>query len=628
MLDDVDRAREPLTVPIEDYAIIGDTETAALVSRFGSIDWLCLPRFDSASCFTNLLGHPEHGRWLLRPFAESEATRTYVGNTSILETIHRTATGVVKVTDLMPLGMERADLVRIVDCIEGEVEMQHEWIVRFNYGRTRPWIAHRPEPDHDALVAIAGPDMLVLRSSRAPHAEDGSHRDRWTMRAGDREEFIMNWFASWKPVPSPTEVERRVAKTFETSQEWAGACTYDGPYRDAVIRSLLVLRLLTDTRRGGIVAAPTTSLPEDFGGVRNWDYRFCWLRDAALSLEALLSAGFVEATDLWRDWLIRAIAGDPEDMQIMYAVDGGRELPERELTHLPGYADSRPVRIGNGAVDQRQTDVLGEVMVALEDARKMGLTDSHRSWAVQRALVENLARHWDEADNGLWEIRGPLRHFTHSRVMVWAAFDRAIQAVELHGAEGPVEHWRELRETVRQEILEQGFDRDINSFVQHYDTTEVDASLLVIPLVGFLPGDDPRVLGTIERIEKELMRGGLLLRYRTEAGVDGIAGDEHPFLACSFWLVSAYAKAGRLDDAHALMERLVGLCNDVGLLSEEYDVENDRMVGNFPQAFSHLTLVGAAVELARAEAALAAATDGSGAGTRTEPDIETEAALG
>ena len=617
MLEDlpvgVERAREPAHTPIEDYAIIGDTETAALVSRFGSIDWLCLPRFDSGSCFTNLLGTPEHGRWLLRPFGPSEATRRYVGNTSILETTHRTATGIVKITDLMPLGMERADLVRIVDCIEGEVEMQHEWVVRFNYGRTRPWVSHHPnlEPDQDALIAIAGPDMLVLRSSRGPQAEDGTHRDRWTMRAGDREEFVMNWHASWKPIPPPTDVETRVAKTFATSEAWASACTYEGPYEDAVVRSLLVLRLLTDTRRGGIVAAPTTSLPEDFGGVRNWDYRYCWLRDAALTLEALLAAGFVEATDLWRDWLIRAIAGDPEDMQIMYAVDGGRELPERELDHLPGYADSKPVRIGNGAVDQRQTEVLGEVMIALEDARTMGLTESERSWAVQRALVENLAEHWDQADNGLWEIRGPLRHFTHSRVMVWAAFDRAISAVEDHGADGPVKHWRELRDRVRAEIMERGFNSNINSFVQHYDTTEVDASLLLIPLVGFLPGDDPKVLGTIERIEQDLMRDGLLLRYRTEAGVDGLPGDEHPFLACSFWLVSAYAKAGRLDDAHRLMQRLVGLCNDVGLLAEEYDVDNDRMVGNFPQAFSHLTLVGAAVELARAEKDAAATTAGT-----------------
>ncbi|NHN54919.1 glycoside hydrolase family 15 protein [Calidifontibacter sp. DB0510] len=592
-------------VPIEEYAIIGDTETAALVSRRGSIDWLCVPRFDSASCFTALLGTPEHGRWLLGPTGEATSTRSYRGNTSILETIHTTATGTVKVTDLMPLGMERADIVRIVECLEGEVEMEHEWIVRFNYGRVRPWVSHNAATTNrpEATVAIAGPDMLVLRGTRRPHAVDGRHTDTFTIRAGETERWSLNWFSSWKEIPPPTDVDLRIWRTTETSEAWAARCDYEGPYREAVVRSMLVLRLLTDTRRGGIVAAPTTSLPEDFGGVRNWDYRFCWLRDASLTLEALLAVGFEEASPLWRDWLIRAIAGDPEDMQIMYAVDGGRHLPERELHHLPGYADSRPVRVGNGAVDQRQTDVLGEVMIAMHDARVRGVADNEHSWAVQRALVENLAGHWDEPDNGLWEIRGPLRHFTHSRVMVWAAFDRAVRAVEEFDLEGPVDKWRSLRDQVRAEVLAKGFNSQINSFVQHYETTEVDASLLLIPLVGFLPGDDPRVIGTIERIEQDLMRDGLLLRYRTEAGVDGLPGNEHPFLACSFWLASAYAMAGRIDDAHELMRRLLDLRNDVGLLSEEYDPENKRMVGNFPQAFSHLTLVTAAVAIARAERA-------------------------
>jgi len=601
--EDNSNADSPPRVPIEEYAIIGDTETAALVSRAGSIDWLCLPRFDSKSCFTALLGTPDHGRWLLGPVGEATSTRSYRGNTSILETVHETATGKVKVTELMPLNMERADIIRIVEGLEGEVEMMHELVVRFDYGRIRPWMAHHPghARDKEVLTAIAGPDMLVLRGSRIPKAEDGRHRDRFTVKAGQSLDFTLNWFSSWKSVPEPLDIDERIERTTATSQEWASACTYDGPYRDAVIRSLLVLRLLTDSRRGGIVAAPTTSLPEDFGGVRNWDYRFCWLRDASLTLEALLRAGFDGTTNLWRDWLVRALAGDPEDMQIMYAVDGGRELPEHELDHLPGYAASVPVRIGNGAVKQKQTDVLGEVMIALQDARDRGYTESGRSWAVQRALVNQLARHWEEPDNGLWEIRGPLRHFTHSRVMVWAAFDRAIAAVERQGMKGPVKKWRELRDKVRDEVLAKGFNQDINSFVQHYDTTDVDASLLLIPIVGFLPGDDPRVLGTIERIEKELMTGGLLLRYRTEGGVDGLAGAEHPFLACSFWLVSAYALAGRLDDAHELMRRLVGLCNDVGLLSEEYDPQNQRMVGNFPQAFSHLTLVNAAIMIQRAE---------------------------
>ncbi|AKU16799.1 glycoside hydrolase family 15 protein [Luteipulveratus mongoliensis] len=599
-------------VPIEEYAVIGDTETAALVSRAGSLDWLCIPRFDSPACFSALLGTPDHGRWLLGPVGEARSTRRYRGRSCILETIHETETGRVKVTDLMPLGDNRADIVRVIEGLEGEVEMQHEWVVRFNYGKVRPWVSHHPghERDDEVIVAIAGPDMLVLRGQRLPVAEDGQHRDRWMVRAGDRLQFSLTWFASWKDIPPPLDIPSRIETTYQTSAEWADRCTYQGPYRDAVVRSLLVLRLLTDTRRGGIVAAPTTSLPEDFGGVRNWDYRYCWLRDASLTLESLLGAGYVGATKLWRDWLVRALAGDPEDMQIMYAVDGGRELPERELSHLPGYAGSQPVRVGNGAVDQKQTDVLGEVMIALEIARDRGLQETTQSWSVQRSLVDELASHWDEPDNGLWEIRGPLRHFTHSRVMVWAAFDRAIQAVEEHGYDGPVERWREVRDAVHQEVLDKGFNVDKNTFTQHYDTDEVDASLLLIPLVGFLPGDDPRVLGTVAAIEQDLMRDGFLLRYRTESGVDGLSGDEHPFLACSFWLVSAYAKTGQLSKARALMDRLVGLTNDVGLLAEEYDPQAGQMVGNYPQAFSHLTLIKAAVCLAEAEVEAAHGTGG------------------
>ncbi|WP_246104506.1 glycoside hydrolase family 15 protein [Rudaeicoccus suwonensis] len=596
----------PPRVRIEDYAIIGDTETAALVSRDGSIDWLCLPRFDSASCFTALLGDPSHGRWLIGPVSEADSHRRYIGRSSVLETIHETATGIVKVTDLMPLGAGRADIVRVIEGLDGEVEMAHDFVVRFDYGRIRPWVSHHDADsgDQEILVAIAGPDMLLLRGSRLPRGGDGRHHDRFTVHAGERLQFDLSWVSSWKPIPAPLDIPARITRTIETSQDWAAECTYDGPYDDAVVRSLLLLRLLTDTRRGGIVAAPTTSLPEDLGGVRNWDYRFCWLRDASLTLEALLQAGFSESTALWRDWLVRAIAGDPQDMQIMYAVDGSRRLPESTLDHLPGYAGSQPVRVGNGAVDQKQTDVLGEVMIALHLARDLGLEESPHTWAVERALVEELADNWQDPDNGLWEIRGPLRHFTHSRVMVWAAFDRAVRAVDEHGLEGPVERWRELRDKVREEVLTKGFNTEINSFTQHYDTTEVDASLLNIPLVGFLPGDDPRVLGTIDRIEHDLMHHGLLMRYRTEAGVDGLPGREHPFLACSFWLVSAYAKAGRLAEAHALMGRLTGLSNDVGLLSEEYDPVGQRMIGNFPQAFSHLTLVQAAVAIADAEKAL------------------------
>lgn len=590
------------STPIEEYALIGDGETAALISRAGSVDWLCIPRFDSPACFGALLGTPEHGRWLLGPTETAESTRSYRGESCVLETVHRTPSGSVRVTDLMPPGDGRADIVRVVEGLDGEVEMLHEWVVRFGYGAIRPWISRLPgrEQGREGLTAIAGPDMLVLRGTRLPTAEDGRHTDRFIVRSGDRLELTLGWFPSWDPIPPPLDVPSRVEDAVHEAEQWTQGCRYEGPYREAVDRSLLTLRLLSDTVRGGIVAAPTTSLPENFGGERNWDYRFCWLRDASLTLEAMLAVGHTDGPERWRDWLVRALAGDPRDMQIMYAIDGGRDLPERELVHLPGYADSRPVRVGNAAVDQRQTDVLGEVMIALESARARGLAELPRSWAVQRALVNDLARHWEEPDQGLWEIRGPARHFTHSRVMVWAAFDRAITAVEQHGLDGDVETWRRLRDDVRAEVLEHGVDTDRQTFTQHYDTTEVDASLLLIPRVGFLPPDDPRVLGTIAAIEEDLLRDGLVLRYRTETGVDGLSGDEHPFLACSFWLVSAYAATGQRDRATRLMDRLLGLRNDLGLMAEEYDVGYDRMVGNFPQAFSHLALVQAAVHLTQA----------------------------
>jgi GH15 family glucan-1,4-alpha-glucosidase len=590
------------STPIEDYALLGDTETAALVSRAGSIDWLCLPRFDSPACFAALLGTQEHGRWLLGPKGEARSTRRYVENSFVLETLHETDTGAVLVTDLMPLGDGRADIVRSVTGLGGSVTMRHQWVVRFDYGKVRPWVSHSTghRMDTDVITAVAGPDMLVLRGTRLPRAHDGHHEDEFEVRAGDTLTFSTTWFPSYEEVPPPLDIDSRIAETIRVSNEWASHCTYQGPHHDLVVRSLLTLRGMTHSRFGGIVAAPTTSLPEDFGGERNWDYRYCWLRDASLTLEALLASGYVGEARLWRNWLLRAVAGDPEDLQIMYTINGGRRLPERTLDHLPGYAGSTPVRIGNGAVRQRQTDVLGEVMIALFEARTRGLEVMPQAWAMQRVLVQELAGHWDQPDNGLWEIRGPLRHFTHSRVMVWAAFDRAVRSVEEQGLEGPVEHWRELRERVRDEVLTKGFDVERNTFTQHYDTTEVDASLLLIPLIGFLPPDDPRVLGTIAAIEQDLMRNGFLLRYRTETGVDGLSGDEHPFLACSWWLVSAYAVCGLVDKATELMDRLVGLFNDVGLVSEEYDPVNGRMVGNFPQAFSHLAFIGAAHALAAA----------------------------
>ncbi len=588
-----------MALPIEQYALLGDTGTCALVGLDGSVDWLCLPRFDSPACFAALLGGPEHGRWLIGPAdAAATSTRRYVGNTFVLETTHTTDTGVVTVTDVMPLGDGRADVVRRIEGVSGTVRMRHEWVVRFSYGKIRPWVTRRDDEEGRRIIsATAGPDMLVLRGDRLPKASDGRHVDTFDVKKGDSLTLSTTWFKSHRPVPPMLDVDKRLRETTELSESWADRCTYEGPYRDEVVRSLLVLRLLTHGGTGGIVAAPTTSLPETFGGERNWDYRYCWLRDASLTLEALLTAGYEDETRLWRDWLLRAIAGDPQDLQIMYAVDGARDLPERELDHLPGYADSRPVRIGNGAVCQRQTDVLGEVLIALELAREVGMREGRHSWALQRVLIDELGRTWQEPDNGLWEIRGPQRHFTHSRLMVWAAFDRAIRGVEKRGLEGDADTWRATRDQVREEILERGYDEERHSFVQHYDTREVDASLLLIPLVGFLPGDDPRVLGTIAAVEQDLLRDGMVMRYRTESGVDGIAGGEHPFVACSFWLVCAYAHAGRLDEAHELMRRLLGMCNDVGLLSEEYDPREKRMIGNFPQAFSHLALVSAAFAL-------------------------------
>jgi GH15 family glucan-1,4-alpha-glucosidase len=586
--------------PIEDYAMIGDRHTAALVGSNGSIDWLCVPRFDSTACFAALLGDEGNGRWQLCPVGDYEVSRAYVDNSAALQTTFTTDTGVVTLLDVMPTGDDRIDLVRRVTGVRGRVRIHHEWVVRFDYGTAQPWVRRRQEDtDHEAITAVVGPDKLVLRGPRLPRPSDRRHVDDFDVREGEILTFSTTWVPSHLRTPGPHRAH--VDETIHEEVTWVSHLDLGGvPHADVVRRSLLTLHLLTHVDTGGIVAAPTTSLPEDFGGERNWDYRYCWLRDAALTITALISAGATDEARFWRDWLLRAVAGDPADLQIMYAVDGARRLPELTLDDLPGYAGSRPVRIGNGAVDQRQTDVVGEVMLALEAARESDLGHAEDAWALQRVLVDHLAETWEQPDNGLWEIRGPLQHFTHSRVMVWAAFDRAVRAVEGHGLEGAVERWRALRDRVRDEVLTRGFDADRNTFVQHYDTDHVDASLLMLPLVGFIDARDPRMGGTIEAIEHDLMRDGLLLRYRTESGVDGLSGDEHPFLACSFWLVSAYARAGRLDDAHALFDRLVGLANDVGLLSEEYDPVARRMVGNFPQAFSHLALVQAAFQLREA----------------------------
>ncbi|QNN52243.1 glycoside hydrolase family 15 protein [Nocardioides mesophilus] len=601
-----------MPLPIEEYAVIGDTGTAALIGSDGSLDWLCLPRFDSPACFAALLGGPENGRWLLGPVGEARCERRYVGHTPVLESTYTTGTGSVRIVDSMPIADGRADVVRQVTGLEGTVRLRHEWVVRFGYGRIRPWI-HRADNDGvEVITAVAGPDRLVLRGPRLPRSADGIHEDEFDVRAGEELTFSLTWVPSHRELPEPLAVEGRIEETLRLSEQWVDRCTYRGRHRDQVLRSLMTLRLLTHGGTGGIVAAPTTSLPEDFGGGRNWDYRFCWLRDASLTLEAFLACGYHQEARLWRDWLLRAVAGDPADLQIMYAVDGGRELPERELDHLAGYAGSTPVRVGNAAVDQRQTDVLGEVMAALHMARELGLDDTEDSWALQTVLVEELAEHWQKPDHGLWEIRGPAQHFTHSRVMVWVAFDRAVQAVEKHGLPGPADRWREVRDAVRAEILERGFDPARGTFTQHYDTTEVDAALLVLPSVGFIDGDDPRMLGTIKAVEEDLVVDGLVRRYRTESGVDGLGGGEAAFLACSFWLVTAYAQAGLVPEARELLDRLLLIPNDLGLLPEEYDPVNERFVGNYPQAFSHLTLVEAVQALDLAEGGAVTSSRGAG----------------
>ena len=577
--------------------MIGDRNTAALVATNGSIDWLCLPRFDSPACFAALLGDDENGHWQLCPVGDYQVSRAYVDGSAAVQTTFTTDDGVVTLLDVMPTGDRTIDLVRRLTGVRGTVRMRHEWVVRFDYGTTRPWVRRRLEDTDDpAITAVAGPDKLVLRGPRLPKARGLRHVDEFDVREGQILTFSTTWIPSHLRTPGPHRA--LVDETIHEDVTWVTRLDLTGvPHADLVRRSLLTLHLMTHEDTGGIVAAPTTSLPEDFGGERNWDYRYCWLRDAALTISSLISAGATDEARFWRDWLLRAVAGDPADLQIMYAVDGARRLTEQTLDHLPGYADSRPVRIGNGAVDQRQTDVIGEVMLALEAARESELGQTEDAWNLQRVLIDHLAETWEQPDHGLWEIRGPEQRFTHSRVMVWVAFDRAVKAVERHDLDGDVDRWRSLRDRVREEVLTHGYDPERNTFTQHDHTTEVDASLLMLPLVGFVDADDPRMLGTIAAIEQDLLRDGLLLRYRTQTGVDGLAGDEHPFLACSFWLVSAYARAGRLDEAHALFDRLCGLANDVGLLSEEYDAGHRRMVGNFPQAFSHLTLVQAAFAL-------------------------------
>ncbi|MEH3089828.1 MAG: glycoside hydrolase family 15 protein [Microbacterium arborescens] len=596
-----------MPAPIENYALLSNCRSAALVSDAGDIDWLCLPRYDSASIFGALLGDRSHGSWSLRPRdAAATATRRYDGDTFVLVTRWECADGVAEVHEFLPVADGVEAVVRRVVGISGAVPFVSEVRLRFDYARAVPWVRQlEPHPADPAsgddiargvLLAIAGPDAVTIRGPRL-NAADTMHRAEWTAVAGRTVDSVLRWEPSYGEVPAPLDVDAAERETRAWWTGWARRIDRDGRWGDRVLRSMLVLRALTHAETGGIVAAATTSLPEQFGGSRNWDYRYVWLRDAALTLEAYTAHGYLEAARRWRDWLLRAVAGDPGDVQIMYGIAGERDLPERELASLPGYRGAAPVRIGNGAVDQYQADVIGEVMVSLEAARLAGLEETAFSWSLQRALIDQVVAWIDRPDNGIWEMRGQPRMFTHSRAMVWAALDRGVRAVEDGGFDGDVETWRTLRDRVRAEIDARGVAA-AGHFTQHDGTDEVDAALLLLPAVGFCAADDPRMLATVDRIERTLLRDGLVLRYRTEAGTDGLAGDENPFLACSFWLVQQYAATGRDADATGLMDRLCALSNDVGLLSEEYDTDGRRHAGNTPQALSHLALVGAADALA------------------------------
>ena len=590
---------------IEDYALLSNCRTAALVSAAGSIDWLCLPRLDSASTFGALLGDESHGRWVLRPTDPAAvSTRRYDGDTFVLVTRWESGDAVAEVHDFMPIGLDpgatirRTDLIRRIVGVRGRMTFEQRLSIRFDYARVMPWVRQVGTGTEPCLVAMGGPDAVALRGAPLT-AIDHQHRGEVTVGAGDVRDLHLTWFPSHLELPPVSDVAQEIETTKAWWQDWADRIAHDGPHHDEVVRSLLILRALTNHETGGIAAAATMALPEEIGGVRNWDYRYVWLRDAALTLEALIGHGFLGVAGQWREWLLRAVAGDPADLQIMYGPAGERDLPERVLPGFPGYRGSTPVRIGNGAAEQYQADVVGEVLVTLSAARAAGLDASDFSWSLERELVRFASEQIERPDQGLWEIRGEPQFFTHSRVMMWAAFDRAVLGAEQFGLTGPVERWRGLRDRMREEI-----DRDgvvDGHFVQHYGSTEVDASLLLLPQVGYCLPDDPRMLATVEHIEQTLMTGGLVRRYRTRTGVDGLPGAEGAFLACSFWLVEQYAVTGRLDDAHALMDTLCGLANDVGMLSEEYDPVSGRQLGNTPQAFSHLALVRAADALARTE---------------------------
>ena len=584
---------------IEDYALIGDCHSAALVSREGSIDWLCLPRFDSPACFAALLGTPQHGRWKIAPGEPFSVTRRYRPDTLILETEFETDAGAVALVDFMPVRSSQADLVRMVVGRRGRVAMDMELILRFDYGASVPWVTRLGEGH--GLRAVSGPDKVVLCTPVPLDNRDMKTRARFEVAAGQTLSFVLTHSPSHLEAPAPAEPSKALDETERFWRDWAGQCKATGRWEGELRRSLITLKALTYAPTGGIVAAPTTSLPEHIGGVRNWDYRYCWLRDATLTLLAFMDAGFQDEARAWREWLVRAVAGSPEQMQIMYGIAGERRLPEWEIGWLPGYEGSAPVRVGNAAAGQLQLDVYGEVVDALYQACKAGLARHDVAWDLQRTLLAHLEQVWVRPDEGIWEVRGPPRHFTYSKIMAWVAFDRAVKMVEGLGLQGPVDRWRELRSRIHRDVCERGYSERRRAFVQSYDSDELDAALLLVPTTGFLPADDPRMVGTVEAIQRGLTVDGLVQRYLPHASLDGLPPGEGVFLACSFWLADNLCLQGRRDEAHELFERLLALSNDVGLLAEEYDPVARRFLGNFPQAFSHIALVNTALNLGEVE---------------------------
>ncbi|WP_087061921.1 glycoside hydrolase family 15 protein [Corynebacterium glutamicum] len=589
----------PLDTLLEDYALLSDTHTGALLSNMGSLDWLCLPRFDSQAMFTRLLGDREHGHWSLRVPGGEVISQNYLGDSFVVQTVWRSETGTARVVDFMPIhGQEQpdiTDLVRSVHCVEGEVDVESILRLRFDYGESTPYFRTSTVDGISIVQAVAGPNAVYVRGPEMPHrpAKD-CHSGTFHLTAGESVEWVLTWAPSFEPHPPMPDYTRSLESTLSFWASWVEELPHQRLYDAEVRRSMLVLRALTDLQTGGIVAAPTTSLPEDFGGIRNWDYRYVWLRDSALTIEALVEYGYSQAALQWRTWLLRAIAGDPENLRIMYGLGGERHLPERELQHLRGYENSVPVRVGNGAAEQYQADVVGEVMVALETIRRAGCLEDEFSWGMQKAILDFQEANFDRKDQGIWEMRSEPKYFTHGRAMMWAGFDRGIKAIEEFNLDGPIERWRELRAKLREEIMANGFNEEIQSFTQCYDNTQVDASLLQLAQIGFIGFDDPKMLSTVARIEQELLDAhGFLHRYHTD-GSDGLAGDEYPFLICSFWLVEQYARSNRLDEAKEKMNRILAVQSPLGLLAEEYSTHHGRLAGNYPQAFSHIGLISAA----------------------------------